>query len=420
MHGWSRRDLLKTGMVAPAAAAAMPPLSEEQQANAVSANETEQGNAHRERLLLDSGWRFHLGHANDPTKDFSFGRSGTFSKTGNFKPPAARTSTMPSGKRWTCRTIGLSSCPSRTTPPSQSRGFYPMGRNYPETSIGWYRRVFELPAADAGKRHLHRIRWRLPRGYGDLQRLLHRPSTKAATTPFSFDVTDFAVPGGRNVLLVRVDATQSDGWFYEGAGIYRHVWLVKTQPVHVKQVGHARALPGARRRGRAFHPHGSGQPRQGPPERPRDFDHSRFRRQDGGPGPRPRRRPIAEWDGHTYEQQISVKTSGPVVARAAEPVQAGDRGGIGRRRRRSVRDHLRHPHARVRRGEGLPAERQVREGQGNLQPPGPRRPRCGPARRGSVLPRPDAAGDGLQRLPHAPTTIPRPNCSTLATAWGCW
>ena len=55
--------------------------------------------------------------------------------------------------------------------------------------------------------------------------------------PFRFDVTDFANPGGRNVLLVRVDATESDGWFYEGAGIYRHVWLVKTNPVHVKQWG---------------------------------------------------------------------------------------------------------------------------------------------------------------------------------------
>jgi beta-galactosidase len=55
--------------------------------------------------------------------------------------------------------------------------------------------------------------------------------------PFSFDVTDFANPGGRNVLLVRVDATQSDGWFYEGAGIYRHVWVVKTSPVHVKRWG---------------------------------------------------------------------------------------------------------------------------------------------------------------------------------------
>ena len=36
---------------------------------------------------------------------------------------------------------------------------------------------------------------------------------------------------------MRVDATQSDGWFYEGAGIYRHVWLVKTNAVHVKKWG---------------------------------------------------------------------------------------------------------------------------------------------------------------------------------------
>ena len=55
--------------------------------------------------------------------------------------------------------------------------------------------------------------------------------------PFSFDLTDFANPGAPNVLLVRVDATLSDGWFYEGAGIYRHVWLVKTAPVHVKKWG---------------------------------------------------------------------------------------------------------------------------------------------------------------------------------------
>ncbi|HWC17465.1 MAG TPA: beta-galactosidase GalA, partial [Terriglobales bacterium] len=55
--------------------------------------------------------------------------------------------------------------------------------------------------------------------------------------PFSFDLTDFATPGGRNVLVVRVDATSSDGWFYEGAGIYRHVWLMKTNPVHVPQWG---------------------------------------------------------------------------------------------------------------------------------------------------------------------------------------
>jgi beta-galactosidase len=55
--------------------------------------------------------------------------------------------------------------------------------------------------------------------------------------PFQFDLTDFANFGDKNVLVVRVDATLGEGWFYEGAGIYRHVWLTKTDPLHVAQWG---------------------------------------------------------------------------------------------------------------------------------------------------------------------------------------
>ena len=55
--------------------------------------------------------------------------------------------------------------------------------------------------------------------------------------PFRYDVTDWVSYGAKNVIVVRVDATQNDGWFYEGAGIYRHVWLLKTHPVHVAHGG---------------------------------------------------------------------------------------------------------------------------------------------------------------------------------------
>lgn len=55
--------------------------------------------------------------------------------------------------------------------------------------------------------------------------------------PFRFGVTDVAKVGGSNVLVVPVDASEHEGWFYEGAGIHRHVWLVKTAPVHVPQWG---------------------------------------------------------------------------------------------------------------------------------------------------------------------------------------
>jgi beta-galactosidase len=54
---------------------------------------------------------------------------------------------------------------------------------------------------------------------------------------FEADVTEHVSYGGKNVLAVRVDATQEEGWYYEGAGIYRHVWLQKTSPVHVAYDG---------------------------------------------------------------------------------------------------------------------------------------------------------------------------------------
>jgi len=43
--------------------------------------------------------------------------------------------------------------------------------------------------------------------------------------------------GGTNLVAVKVDASDFEGWFYEGAGIYRHVWLVKTAPVAIAPDG---------------------------------------------------------------------------------------------------------------------------------------------------------------------------------------
>ena len=42
---------------------------------------------------------------------------------------------------------------------------------------------------------------------------------------------------GKNVILVKVDARDYEGWWYDGAGIYRHVWLVKTDRLHVDRFG---------------------------------------------------------------------------------------------------------------------------------------------------------------------------------------
>ncbi len=249
MKTLSRRDLLKSSLLAPAVAVAaqgMSPMGAAVQVageasgplpTSATTKASKPGGG-RERLLLDFGWRFHFGNADDAAKDFGFGsgRAGNFQKTGNFLPAGAIAF---DDSDW--RSVDLPhdwavELPFEKDPALQNKGYYPLGRNYPATSVGWYRRVFELGAEDAGKR----IALEFDGSYRETMVVFNGfyiGRHSGGYDPFSFDVTDFANPGGRNVLLVRVDATSSDGWFYEGAGIYRHVWMVKTNPVRVKQWG---------------------------------------------------------------------------------------------------------------------------------------------------------------------------------------
>jgi beta-galactosidase len=227
MRKMTRRTLLQSSLAAPGVAAVVAHPAAQQAAQPAA-------DGGRERALLDFGWRFHLGNASDAAQDFNF--RGNFSKTGGFGSVA--TAEFDDGD-W--KSVDLPhdwavELPFQNDLALSSKGFYPLGRAYPGTSVGWYRRVFELPATAAGKR----ISIEFDGAYREAMVVFNGfyiGRHIGGYDPFRFDVTDFAAPGGRNVLVVRVDATQSDGWFYEGAGIYRHVWLVTTNPVHVKQWG---------------------------------------------------------------------------------------------------------------------------------------------------------------------------------------
>jgi beta-galactosidase len=252
MKNLSRRDLLKTSLLAPAVAAVAREgvakgkspnagrgeLSSPSAAQPGAEPDSAAPGAGRERLLLDFGWRFHFGNADDQAKDFGFGydETGNFQKTGNFIGASALAFDDSDWKALDLPHDWAVELPFQEDPALTSKGSYPLGRGYPATSVGWYRRVFDLPASDAGKR----IFIEFDGAYRNTMVVLNGfyiGQHAGGYDPFSFDVTDFATPGSPNVLLARVDATLSDGWFYEGAGIYRHLWLVKTHPVHVKKWG---------------------------------------------------------------------------------------------------------------------------------------------------------------------------------------
>ncbi len=108
--------------------------------------------APREQLLFDFGWKFQFGNGCDPSKDLDFAiNQDAFAKTGDFK--FARVGYDDS--KW--RSLNLPhdwavELPFVRDDELQSHGYKPLGRRYPETSIGWYRREFDIPASDAGRR----------------------------------------------------------------------------------------------------------------------------------------------------------------------------------------------------------------------------------------------------------------------------
>ena len=240
----TRREALKSGLAAvgasmlpPALVRALPAPADEELPGQMDGATVAPAAAPatRERLLFDANWRFRLGATDAPTPppdddDHELLKAGDL---------FAASSPKFDDSGWTAVTLphdwGVD-LPFVDDPRLTSWGFKPLYHAYPETSIGWYRKVFPLPASDAGRT----IALELDGVFRDATvalngHLLGRNASGYA--PARYDIRDVATFGGDNVLVVRVDATEHEGWFYEGAGIYRHVWLVKTSPVHVAPGG---------------------------------------------------------------------------------------------------------------------------------------------------------------------------------------
>ncbi|MGA7860080.1 MAG: beta-galactosidase GalA [Terracidiphilus sp.] len=188
--------------------------------------------APREQLLFDFGWKFFFGNGADPAKDLNFGfGQGDFAKTGDFEFAKARFD----DSKW--RALNLPhdwavELPFVHDEEQNSHGFKPIGRRYPETSVGWYRREFDIPVTDKGRR----IAVEFDGAFRDVLLFVNGcfiGRNNNGYAPFRFDLTDFLAFGAKNYIVARVDASFGDGWFYEGAGIYRHVWLTKTDSLHL-------------------------------------------------------------------------------------------------------------------------------------------------------------------------------------------
>lgn len=185
-------------------------------------------NKDRQKFSLDTGWRFYEGDIPFPVI------SGHSASYHNAK----------AGRSWGAAAAGYDDSDWKIVDIPHDwaveRPFNPdanLSQGYRDRGIGWYRRTFEISPEDKG-RHFE-LQFDGIATYATVWvngTLLHR--NWCGYTSFYIDVTPYITYGQNiNTIVVRVDAQSQEGWWYEGAGIYRHVWLVEREAVHIKTDG---------------------------------------------------------------------------------------------------------------------------------------------------------------------------------------
>ena len=196
-----------------------------------------QNKLERELTLIDKDWRFSFGHLYDTDKDFGHA-TGYFSyltKTGFGDGPAAAGF---DDRAW--RKLDLPHDwaveQSFSEKASFSHGFKTAGKNYPDKSIGWYRKKITIPETDKGRI----ISLKFDGVFRNSKVFFNGfflGTEESGYNGFEYDVTAYVNYGGDNTIVVRADSSMEEGWYYEGAGIYRHVYLQKTNSIRVAENG---------------------------------------------------------------------------------------------------------------------------------------------------------------------------------------
>ncbi len=177
--------------------------------------------------LFDDGWRFAFGNASSPEKDFGrgteyfnyFTKAASIHNAGPYAPGFDDSAWKPVQlpHDWV---VDLPFAPEA----SHSHGYKTVGWRWPETSVGWYRKHFTVPAEALGQP----VSLRFDGIFRDSDIWVNGfwlGGEKSGYTSATYNIAEYLNYGDDNVVAVRVDATFEEGWFYEGAGIYRHVWL---------------------------------------------------------------------------------------------------------------------------------------------------------------------------------------------------
>lgn len=106
----------------------------------------------------------------------------------------------------------------------------------PWSGSAWYRKTFDSPASDAGRRVVLEIDGAMANS------MVWLNGQFVGGWPFGYasyqlDLSPYLKPGARNVLAIRLENPPESSRWYPGSGLYRNVWLTRTGPIHVTQWG---------------------------------------------------------------------------------------------------------------------------------------------------------------------------------------
>ncbi|MFV0346472.1 MAG: beta-galactosidase GalA [Bacteroidales bacterium] len=192
----------------------------------------------RSRTNFDDGWYFAFGHPSDKSKDFGTG-TAYFTYFAKARYGADGATTMDFDHRsW--RPIDLPHDWAVEMPfdskGSHSHGYKAVGPGFPDVSVGWYRKVFRIEGKHGDKQYFLDFD-----GVSRDSRVWvnghYLGNVASGYQSFSYNITDIINYGEDNTVAVRADVSMEEGWYYEGAGIYRHVWLRETSNLHVPKDG---------------------------------------------------------------------------------------------------------------------------------------------------------------------------------------
>lgn len=209
----------------------------------------------RERIGINAGWRFQRFTSNPDSLSYNTLKSWILPSGNDFIKSPGSKKTRPTGPQpganlnFTQASFNDATWEAVDIPhdwaikgPFNAPGVSGAMGRLPSNGVGWYRRVISFNAEDAGKTIFLDVDGAMsyaavwlngnlvggwPYGYAS----------------FRLDLTPYVKTGADNILAIRLDNALDNSRWYPGAGIYRNIWLVKLNPVHVAQYGTSITTP---------------------------------------------------------------------------------------------------------------------------------------------------------------------------------